>query len=92
MTRGKSFILAKTFILEYKLIEIGAQSLQSIQGSFTPAKYLRTNLFNIKVKEESIPHEDNNATLERINTIRNPLFEVVEQQQLQSETPTFVAR
>jgi hypothetical protein len=38
-------------------------------------------LFNIKVKEESIPHEDNNATLERINTVRNPLFEVVEQQQ-----------
>lgn len=65
--------------------------MQSIQGFLTSTKYLQTNLFDIKVKEKSIPHEDNNATLERINTVRNPLFEVVEQQ-LQSERTTFVVQ
>jgi hypothetical protein len=56
--------------------------LQPTQGFLTLTKYLQTNIFNIKVKEESISQEDNNATLKKINTIRNPLFEAIEQQPL----------
>jgi hypothetical protein len=58
----------------------------------TIAKYLRTNLFDIKVEEKSISHEDSNGTLERINTVRNPLFEIVEQQPLHLERPAFVTQ
>jgi len=56
--------------------------LKPIQGFFTPFKSPQKKLFDIKIKEKSISHEDNNATSKRINTIKNPLFEVVEQQPL----------
>jgi hypothetical protein len=57
--------------------------LQPIQRFFTPTKNLQTNLFDIKVEEESISHEDSSVAPERIDTIKNPLFEIVEQQPLQ---------
>ncbi len=75
---GEAQSWPKILIPEYKPIEIGAQSLQLIQGFLTLAKYLWTNIFNIKVKEESIPHEDSNAAPKIFNIVRNPLFEVVE--------------
>jgi hypothetical protein len=58
----------------------------------TLAKNLQTNLFNIKVKEESISHEDSNVAPKRINIVKNPLFESIEQQSLQQERPTFDAQ
>ncbi len=57
--------------------------MQPIQRFFTPTKNLQTNLFDIKVEEESISHEDSSVAPERIDTIKNPLFEIVEQQPLQ---------
>ncbi len=52
----------KTLIFEQKPTKIGAQSLQSIERFLTLAKYLQTNVFNTKIKEKSIPHDDNSAT------------------------------
>ncbi len=37
-------------------------TILAINKKVSLAKYLQTNLFNTKVKEESIPHEDSNAT------------------------------
>jgi hypothetical protein len=56
--------------------------LQPTQGFLTLAKYLQKNLFDIKVRKESISQDHNNAASEKINTVRNPLFEVIEQQPL----------
>jgi hypothetical protein len=80
------------FIPKKKPTKIGAQSLQSIQGFLTLIKTLRTNLYNIKVEEKSISYEDSSVAPEKINIVRNPLFETVEQQSLQQEKPTFVAQ
>jgi hypothetical protein len=82
----------ETLIPKQKPTKIGAQSLQSIHGFLTLVKNLWTNLYNIKVEEESISYEDSNVALEIINTIRNPLFQTIEQQSLQQEKPTFVAQ
>jgi hypothetical protein len=49
-------------MFEQKPTKIGAQSLQSIERFLTLAKYLQTNVFNTKIKEKSIPHDDNSAT------------------------------
>jgi hypothetical protein len=39
-------------IPKQKHVQIGIQSLQSIQGFFIPTNYLQTNLFDIEVKKK----------------------------------------
>jgi hypothetical protein len=56
--------------------------LQPTQGFLILTKYLQTNLFDIKVKKESISQDHSNVASERIYTVRNSLFEAIEQQPL----------